>query len=73
MHEPTNIMKPVTHLWSAAYVLALLSIYTYIAGILARSRHQNEPRKQSEAFRRQTPDPTTQDNQKSKATLERQP
>jgi len=31
-------MSPVTQLWSAAYVLALLSIYTYIAGFLARSR-----------------------------------
>ena len=73
MRESANIISPVAHLWSAAYVLALLSIYTYIAGILARSRHQNQPRNQSEAFRRQTPNPTTQENQKSKVTLERQP
>jgi hypothetical protein len=38
MRTPTNIINPVTFLWSIVYVLALLSIYTCIAGILARRR-----------------------------------
>jgi hypothetical protein len=38
MRTPTNIISPVTFLWSIVYVLALLSIYTCIAGILARRR-----------------------------------
>jgi len=73
MRAPANIMNPVTHLWSAAYVLALLSIYTYIAGFLARRREADRTPQKSETVRSQTPDPTTQSSQKSKATLERQP
>jgi len=38
MRTPTNRISPLILLWSMIYVLALLSLYTYIAGFLARSR-----------------------------------
>jgi hypothetical protein len=43
MRTPANILSSVTHFWCAAYVLALLSLYTYIAGFLARSREAARP------------------------------
>lgn len=56
MREPTNIISPVTRLWSAAYVLALLSIYTFIAGFLARSRDAGKaPRKTNQKHLRIQP------------------
>lgn len=33
-----NTISPLILYWSMLYVLALLSLYTYIAGFLARSR-----------------------------------
>jgi len=65
MRVPTNIISPVTLFWSTAYVLALLSIYTYIAGILARSRDAGRsPRKTNQKQLRirsliQNPAPST--------------
>jgi hypothetical protein len=38
MQTPTNTISPLMLFWSMIYVLALLSIYTCIAGFLARSR-----------------------------------
>ena len=38
MRMPMNTISPLILLWSMIYVLALLSIYTYIASVLARSR-----------------------------------
>jgi len=38
MRTPINTISPLILYWSMLYVLALLSLYTYIAGILARSR-----------------------------------
>jgi hypothetical protein len=36
MRVPTNTLNPLILLWSAVYVSALLSLYTFAAGILAR-------------------------------------
>lgn len=51
MRAPENsFLSPVTHFWCAGYVLALLSIYTCIAGFLARNRDAKKPpQNQSEA------------------------
>jgi hypothetical protein len=38
MRTPINTISPLILYWSILYVLALLSLYTYIAGFLARSR-----------------------------------
>jgi hypothetical protein len=38
MRTPINTISPLILYWSMAYVLALLSLYTCIAGFLARSR-----------------------------------
>jgi hypothetical protein len=42
MRTPINIISPLIHYWSMLYVLALLSLYTYIAGFLARSREAKQ-------------------------------
>jgi ABC-type lipoprotein release transport system permease subunit len=38
MRVLTNTISSLIQFWSVAYVSALLSIYTFIAGILARNR-----------------------------------
>jgi hypothetical protein len=38
MRTPIHTISPLILYWSMLYVLALLSLYTYIAGFLARNR-----------------------------------
>jgi len=45
----------------------------FSAGIRWTTGIQAQPRRQSDTIRSQTANPTTQDSQSSKATLERQP
>jgi hypothetical protein len=61
MRTPNNIISSLILLWSMIYVLALLSIYTYIAGFLARSREAaRPPRKTNQKHLRIQPSaPTT--------------
>lgn len=49
MRTPINTFNPLMFFWSIVYVLALLSIYSVIAGILARSREATPAKNQSEA------------------------
>jgi hypothetical protein len=42
MRTPINNISPLIQYWSMLYVLALLSLYTYIAGFLARSREASK-------------------------------
>ena len=39
MRTPINTISPLILYWSIIYVLALLSIYTYVAGILVGNRN----------------------------------
>ncbi len=39
MRTPMNTISPLILYWSIIYVLALLSIYTYVAGILGGNRN----------------------------------
>ena len=38
MRALVNTVNPLIQLWSAVYVSALLSIYTYFAGVLAHNQ-----------------------------------
>ncbi len=56
MRTIVNTLNPLMFFWSIVYVLALLSIYTVIAGILARSRDGNQvPRKTNQKLPRFRP------------------
>jgi hypothetical protein len=60
MRTPMNMISPLILLWSMIYVLALLSLYTYIAGFLARSRDAGKaPRKTNQKQLRIQPAITT--------------
>lgn len=50
MRTPMNNISPLILYWSIIYVLALLSLYTYVAGILVGNRNSTKtPANKSDA------------------------